>query len=340
MAQTSREVVLRTLDFNGPEHVPMQIWLLPWQERHNPQAVRTLMERFQWDIEHAGARLREPTLGHGDMYAVGEAVDDWGCRFVNYQEGVHGEVKEPLIRNWATDVSRVHFPREWLTVDVDEVNRKCDESDRFMLAGCCPRPFERLQFLRGTENLFIDLVDMPRELQALLRNIHCFYCELLELWATKTNVDALMFMDDWGAQSRLLINPAVWREVFKPLYRDYVDIAHTNGKKIFVHSDGHILEVMPDVVELGIDALNSQIFCMGVENVARFAGQITFWGELDRQYLLPEGTPEQIEEAARSLHRHLWRNGGWIAQLEFGAGAKLENAMRFFEYWEGALAQG
>ncbi len=69
------------------------------------------------------------------------------------------------------------------------------------------------------------------------------------------------------------------------------EIAHAAGKKLFMHSDGHILAIYPDLVEIGIDAVNSQIFCMGVEKLAPFAGRITFWGEIDRQHLLAHATP-------------------------------------------------
>ena len=102
-------------------------------------------------------------------------------------------------------------------------------------------------------------------------------------------------MDDWGSQRSLLISPAMWRTYFKPMYRDYVQIAHAAGKKFFMHSDGHILAIYPDLIEIGVDALNSQIFCMGVEQLAPFAGKITFWGEIDRQHLLAFATPDEVE---------------------------------------------
>lgn len=101
--------------------------------------------------------------------------------------------------------------------------------------------------------------------------MHDFYCELLSAWA-HTDVDALRFMDDLGSQRSLLISPATWRDIFKPMYRDYAQIAHAAGKKLFMHSDGHILAIYPDLVEIGIDAVNSQIFCMGVDQLAQFAG--------------------------------------------------------------------
>ena len=57
-----------------------------------------------------------------------------------------------------------------------------------------------------------------------------------------------------------------------------------------MHSDGNILKIYPQLIELGLDAINSQIFCMGVENLEPFAGKITFWGEMDRQHLLVNGS--------------------------------------------------
>jgi hypothetical protein len=141
-------------------------------------------------------------------------------------------------------------------------------------------------------------------------------------------------MDDWGAQSALLISPALWRQYFKPMYRDFAQIAHSTGKKIFMHSDGHILSIYPDLIEIGIDALNSQLFCMGIENLKPFAGKITFWGEIDRQHLLPNGTVNDIDQAVTKVYENLWHNGGCIAQCEFGPGGKPENVRQVYESWD------
>ena len=154
------------------------------------------------------------------------------------------------------------------------------------------------------------------------------------VFVVRTDVDALRFMDDWGSQRALLIAPALWRQLFKPMYRDYVQIAHQHGKKLFMHSDGHITAIYPDLVEIGMDAVNSQLFCMGPENLAPFAGKITFWGEIDRQHLLPDGTPADNEAAVRRVHQHLWRNGGCIAQCEFGPAARPENVRAVFAAWD------
>ena len=240
-------------------------------------------------------------------------------------------MKEPLIASW-DDLGKLRPPRELLTLDVDEVNAFCRQSDCYVIQGTCARPFERIQFLRGSENLFLDLAGPPAELNVLIELVHSLYCEELLIWAS-TDVDALFFMDDWGSQQSLLISPDMWRRIFKPLYREYIEIAHSRGKAIFMHSDGFILDIIPDLIELGLDAVNSQIFCMGLDALTVFRGKICFWGEVDRQHLLPRATEAEIRQSVRTAYDHLYQNGGVIAQCEFGAGARPENVYAVFESW-------
>ncbi len=337
MAATSRELVLQTLNFENPARAPRQLWHLPWATLHHERELREIQERFPDDIGGVPGFLAETPKTEGDPHGVGTFVDEWGSVFTNLQAGVIGEVKDPLIKDWENDTAKVHIPREWLTIDPGRVNRACAESDKFIMAGCCPRPFEQLQFLRGTANLYMDLMDPSPSMAAFVKEMHAFYCALLEKWVA-TDVDAVMFMDDWGTQQSLLISPAVWRETFKPLYRDYIQIAHGAGKKIFMHSDGYTLDIYPDLIELGLDAFNSQIFCMGIDRVAEFAGRITFWGEMDRQHILPEASLEEVDAAVREVHEKLWKNGGCIAQCEFGPGAKPGNVRQVYASWEAVFS--
>jgi uroporphyrinogen decarboxylase len=146
----------------------------------------------------------------------------------------------------------------------------------------------------------------------------------LELWA-KTDVDGLTMMDDWGSQRGLLISPKTWRKYFKPLYKEYIEIAHSHGKKMFMHSDGYTAEIIPDLIELGLDAFNTQLFTMDIEELGRqYAGKLTFWGEIDRQHLLPYGTKDDIDKAVKRV----------IGQCEFGAGSKPENVFQVYQSWE------
>ena len=329
----SRELVYKTLNFEKPERVPRQLWALPWAEYNYPKELEKIMKDFPNDIVGAPGYYKEQDKSQGDLHEIGEATDAWGCKFVNYQRGIIGEVKNPIVTDdeWK-DVSNVHIPVEWLTIDKEKINEFFKNTDKFVLAGCCPRPFEQLQFIRGTENLFVDLMLKPQGMLDFIKKMHEFYCDLLNEWA-QTDVDAFMFMDDWGSQQSLLINPKLWVEIFKPMYKDYVEIAHKNGKKIFMHSDGYIVDIYPHLIEIGVDALNSQVFCMTPELLNKFKGKITFWGEIDRQDLLPNGSLEDIEEAVVRLKDNFWQNGGCIAQCEFGPGANPDNVYKVFETW-------
>lgn len=332
---TSKELVLSTLEFRNTEgRVPRQLWTLPWANNNCPDMIEKLSKDFVWDFDGPAAKYEKFPITKGDPYEVGEYVDEWGCVFTNIHRGIIGEVKHPLIMDddW-NDAGNVHIPEELLSFDIDQVNASCaQKKDKFLMAGCCPRPFEQLQFIRGTVNLYMDLMDPSKGMLDFIEKMHDFYCRLLTKWA-KTDVDALNMMDDWGSQNDLLISPSIWEEIFMPMYRDYIDIAHSHGKKMFMHSDGNTIRIIPKLIDLGLDALNTQIFCIGVDKLAQFKGKITFWGEIDRQNLLPRGSLTDIDNAVQSVYDTLWQDGGCIAQCEFGAGANPDNVYRVFEKW-------
>ena len=129
----------------------------------------------------------------------------------------------------------------------------------------------------------------------------------------------------------MLVSPRVFRQLFMPMYGDYVAIARRHGKYVFMHSDGNILGIIEDLIDVGIQAINSQVACMGVDELGRrFTGRITFWGEFDRQELLAYGTPDRRSGGRPRVREHLYADGGVIAQCEFGLGAIPENVMQVF----------
>lgn len=331
----SKELVLATLEFRNTDgRVPRQLWNLPWAEFNYPEQLAAIRQAYPDDISGVDGYQKVASQTKGDPHEPGTYVDPWGSTFINIQRGVIGEVKQPLVveEDWS-DADNVHIPEEMLTIDPAKVNQQCAGSDRFIMSGCCPRPFEQLQFLRGTENLYVDLALAEPGLHRFIEKMHDFYCRWVEVWA-QTDVDAIMMMDDWGSQRSLLIDPQIWRRVFRPMYEDYIRIAKRYGKKAFMHSDGYTLQIIPDLIEIGLDAFNTQIFCMDFKQLAQYRGSLTFWGEIDRQHLLAKASVAEVKEAVRSADRALWQQGGCIAQCEFGAGAKPENVAAVFETWQ------
>lgn len=329
-----RELVWSTLEFRNQERVPRQLWVLPWAQMYEGEKLDAIQKAYPddiiWDMPVTYGKSPKKT---GDLYEAGQSVDEWGCVFTSIHRGYVGEVKEPIIKgdNWE-DVDEVRFPEELLTIDVSKVNEYCRNTDKFVLQTDFIRVFERLQFLRGTENLFIDIAQESEGMLHFMNKLHAFNCRVMELWGT-TEVDALFMMDDWGSQNSMLIDPRVWVKLYKPMYADYCAIARRHGKKIFMHSDGNTLAILPHLIEIGVDAVNLQIFCIGLENLRKFKGKITFWGEIDRQWILPNGTTDQVNNAVQSVYQTLWANGGCVAQCEFGPGAKPGNIEAVFESW-------
>jgi len=300
--------------------------------------MQRLLQRFPMDFTGPGARYGTSERAEGEPNRVGCYTDEWACVWQVGEEGVVGEVVRPPLADWS---ALAHYSLPWELLDEADfsaVNRNCAQTDLFVLAGTQTRPFERLQFLRGSEAVFYDLGYRPKELYQILEMLHEFFCREMEMWGA-TDVDAVSFMDDWGAQSSLLISPVAFKELFKPLYKDYCDILHAKGKYAFFHSDGYISPIYPDLIEVGIDAINSQLFCMDIEELGRqFAGQITFWGEIDRQWVLPFGTPDDVRAAVGRVRKALdTGNGGVIAQCEWGIKDPYENIEAVFDEWEEPL---
>ncbi|GMU92785.1 MAG: hypothetical protein AMXMBFR4_18430 [Candidatus Hydrogenedentota bacterium] len=330
----SRDRVIRAIERRRPDRAPRDLWRLPGVEIFRKKELDALLERFPLDFEAPPSAYGPSLRASGVPNRIGAYTDEWGCVWSVFEDGVAGEVKWHPLSDWNA-LSTFTAPWEVLDqADLSKVDAHCRATDRFVRANTSVRPFERMQFLRGTENLYLDLAYMPSELFTLRDRIHEFYLREIELWS-RTGVDGIFFMDDWGSQSNLLIDPELWRSFFKPLYRQYCETIHNAGKLVFFHSDGFIEPIIPDLIEIGIDALNSQLFCMNIEELAlRYKGKLTFWGEICRQRVLPFGTPSDVRNAVRRVRAAFDDGvGGLIAQCEWGLHDPAENIAAVFEAW-------
>lgn len=329
----SRERVIKTLRHEEIDRVPRNLWTLPAIHMFRKDEYDQVMAKYPGDI---GGPTYSYGLGKrckGNPCEVGENIDAWGSVWNVGEPGVIGEVKDYPLRDWSA-LDSYQLPWELLSeADLSLVNKSCAQSDQFMLANTETRPFERMQFIRGTENLLMDLAYGEKEVYQLRDMLHEFFTREMKMWAD-TDVDGVSFMDDWGTQKTLLISPSLWREFFKPLYKDYCDILHSKGKFVFFHSDGNIESIYPDLIEVGIDAVNSQLFCMDIEKLGeQYGDKITFWGEIDRQYVLPFGTTEDVRSAVRRVANAMKKRTGIIAQCEWGVRDPKENIEAVFDEW-------
>lgn len=331
----SRERVIKTLNFEEVDRLPRNLWRLPGVEMFRKDELNEVLERYPEDYSSTVYSYGNGKRCKGNPNTVGEYTDAWGCVWHVAEPGVVGEVKEYPLSDWSS-LDSYQMPWELLNeADLSKVNESCAKSDKFVLVGTETRPFERMQFLKGTENLYMDLTYGESEVYKLRDMLHEFYVKEMEMWA-ETDVDGVSFMDDWGSQNALLISPALWREFYKPLYKDYCDILHSKGKYVFFHSDGNIEAIYPDLVDIGINAVNSQLFCMDIEKLgSQYAGKIVFWGEIDRQNILPFGKRQDVHKAVDRVASALikGKKTGVIAQCEWGTKDPQENIEAVFEQW-------
>ena len=331
---TGRERVKAALAHQGPDRAPRDLWTLPYVSLYRQEELEQVLRAYPSDIASPQLSPGTDDDGPNPLIKRGTYTDEWGSVWELAEPGVIGEVRVPALAEWSQLAT---FQPPWHLVrdcDFTKANRECEQSDRFMLSAVTARPFERLQFLRGSENTFLDLAYGTAEVFTLIEMIHEFYRADVEKWAG-SNVDAVMLMDDWGTNDALLIDPQMWRAIFKPLYRDYCDAIHAAGKFVFFHSDGHIEAIFGDLVELGVDAINSQLFCMNIEDLAaRYKGRITFWGEIDRQHVLPFGSRDEVRAAVRRVRNALDDGtGGVIAQCEWGKDDPRQNIETVYQTW-------
>jgi uroporphyrinogen decarboxylase len=330
-----RELVYAALEHRKIDRVPRELWTLPGIRMFRGNELELILERFPNDIVAPAFTYPRGDREQGIPNIRGQYTDAWGCVWHVAEAGVVGEVKGWPLEDWKA-LEHYMPPFEILdNADFSKVNEHCANIDRFVLAVTNVRPFERMQFLRGTENLFMDLAVGVPEIRTLIGMIHEFNLQDISQWC-KTDVDGIFFMDDWGSQNSLLISPAMWRELFKPMYAGYCEMIHEAGKKVFFHSDGNISLIMDDLIEIGIDAVNSQLFCMNIEELAeKHGGKITFWGEIDRQWILPFGTSDDVRVAVRRVRKAFDKGmGGVIAQCEWGKNDPFWNIVAVFEEWE------
>ncbi|MCL2461366.1 MAG: methyltransferase, partial [Defluviitaleaceae bacterium] len=184
---TSRELVYATLEFrNNTGAAPRNLWTLGWAADHYPDELRKINEDFPDDfVQGPYTEYAQTCRTAGSPHEIGDWTDEWGCRWTRLERGLAGEVKNPIVppedEDWE-DVSAVHIPEEFLSFDACMVDKSCRETDKFVIAGACPNPFERLQYIRGTEQLYIDLITKPKGMLRFIERLHDFYMRLLEKW--------------------------------------------------------------------------------------------------------------------------------------------------------------
>ena len=182
--------------------------------------------------------------------------------------------------------------------------------------------FERLHFLLGFDKTLIELATNTKKVEYALDRIVEFDLGLITNLADtfKGDVKAFAATDDWGGQQNLFIDPAVWRKVFKPRYARIASEVHRRGLDFWLHSDGKIEEIIPDLIEIGVDVFNLNTpRLLGIKEFGqRFAGRACFCIYIDLQKTAVSGSLEEIVKDAHDLVDY-WSNerGSGVLAMDY-----------------------
>jgi uroporphyrinogen decarboxylase len=174
--------------------------------------------------------------------------------------------------------------------------------------------------MQGLETFLMNLAVEPEFAEALLTRI-AESCKTLMghfLEALGEHVDIIKIGDDLGTEQSLLMSPAMYRRILKPIHADYIAfIKARTGAKVFFHTDGDVFDLLDDFVEIGVDILNPVQSGSGkLGNLAevkrRYGARLSFCGAIDTQHVLPNGTPEAVRAEVRRAIGTLGPGGGYL----------------------------
>ena len=196
----------------------------------------------------------------------------------------------------------------------ETAKRVAETTDSLTVIGSAPCLWEAW-YIRGFEATMIDCVADEDFYTELLDRMTDLALALVRACAD-VPADAILMGDDWGGQRGVLIGPERWRRFFKPRYARIFEAVHQQGKIAIMHCCGSAADIMGDVIEIGLDVLESvQPEAGGMNPYAlkrAWGDRITFWGGLGSQSTIPFATPAEVRQEIRHLRNDMSQGGGYI----------------------------
>lgn len=327
----NRERVIASLEHRQPDKTPYHLnWTIPAREKI---IAFTGDPDFPGKIDNCLTHLN-PHQGYEyvevrpDIWRDGFGVE-WN-RTVDKDIGV---VCNQLVTPETVDDYEFPDPNDPVRFKGYQTAR-ADFPGQFIVPNLGFSLFERAWTLAGMENVLMGMVANPKWVNRLLDRVLEFNLQVIEN-ACSFDVDAMMFGDDWGQQTGLIMGPDLWREFILPRVRTMYQAVKAKGKFVFIHSCGKVQSVFPDLIEAGLDCFNP--FQPEVNNPfdmkREFGDRLSFYGGVSTQQTLPFGTPEQTRDEVKKLLDIVGKDGGYICAPahDIPGDAKPENILAMLE---------
>jgi len=357
----SRERVETCLDHRQPDRVPIDFWVsgeirARLMEHYGVPDMEPVLERFGVDFRYIdGPAYIGPELASGPD---GSREDHFGVprRTVHYGEGEksgnYSEVAAfPLAHARTVDEveSYAKWPNpDWFDYDaVREQARRARETGRVVVfmgdrLNRCAQ-LKPAMYLRGVEQILMDVYINPEIAQAIFGRITGFYVEyaVRTLQAAEGNIDILFTGDDFGMQENMFLPLQKWRAFLREGFRNFIEIGHRFGCMVAHHTCGFVVPLIPDFIECSLDILNPlQPDVRGLDLSAmkrEFGSRICFHGGISIQRTMPFGTAGDIRREVRDRFEALAADGGYVfcTAHNIQADTPLENVAALLEAYRG-----
>jgi len=291
-------------------------------------------------FEERAERIDGPWIGGGEHYIRLDQrtfQDAWGVVRRIGSDGKFVEwISGPLVE--AEDPDEYDLPGANRIVDEPDLSariRLWKEQGLFVRA-VVSQPYKTAWLLRGMENLLMDYILNRPFVEKLYDKIYALQGEILRI-CTAAGADLIGFDGDIATQNSVVMGPECWREVDKPRLAAVVGSCLEINPKVhvFIHSDGDIRAILPDLVEIGFDVIDPiQPECMNPEEVKKeFGDRITLHRCGSLQRTLPFGTPEECRQEARRLVERCGVGGGLVlgASNTISFDVPVENIAAWYE---------
>jgi len=301
----ANDLLIKAATYQYPEQLPVGFGILPAVFIRYGDEVKKVLEKYE-DLVGSWWQNYDPYANLAESYRKGGYTDPWGCVWSNEFDGIAAIVTGHPVPTRA-DVHTMKTP----------------EGDAGLPHGFM---YLRLLDLRGFEEAMIDFVEEPPELQMLINKVLDYNISQTKRLIENNKEPMLYFGDDLGMQKGLAIGPEKWRKYMKPCFAAIYKLCKDDGRLIYMHTDGDIHEIMPDLQECGVDMINPQIRANGLDNLERVCkGKIPINLDLDRQ-LFPFGKPDELMRHVEECVKRLYLpEGGLGLSIEIGPDYPLEN---------------
>ncbi len=267
---TSRDIVNKTIKFSNPPRIPYCMFYYP----------------TKGDIVDIGfiSKWLKPAKPKPKN---GVYVDEWGVKW-----RITGRWWDTAIEHPLTDLrvlSDYQFPNivpRGMYPLFKIIARIAQNKGKYTVAPNLVNMYERMRSLMGFEELMVAPYKQPDLLEELLDHLASMTIGVIEKYGNIGLFDAFMTWEDWGLQSRLQMRVETFKKFFKPRYRRIIDKTHENNMHFIWHSCGYILDLLPEMIDLGVDVIQlDQPKLMGHKKLINsIGGKIAMWNTVDIQW--------------------------------------------------------